>query len=264
MGSWNKTCGLTNLPITMGVPVYMLVIQPIESEWSAKFPFIQCEYDDYGGGQNCDSNLQFAIRTLLPNAALTDSEFFNAIHENNLKTPDGTTISFVMFRKDAVDAILNQWSFESYVGDSAGNCGYKNNYRKVDFKEVLKDLADIEQLLLTADEEELHDLFKYQMVLRRPFNNNNLVLTALKSLRDEMYWTINPMKLVENCFSENPESANALLKNICTTAFILWFMQSSHIPVSPTLCDNQSSKVAAHKLRCKIITDIIKTSFNED
>lgn len=180
MGCWNKTCGLSNLFINSGTPVYVFVLernQKIDSLcYSTPFysplllPF-NSEYDDYGGGESNSGPalpvIMNAIKDQLVEFDLGENEyhdiavkradfddelFFKAIHEDRLKVkrhPAGvpTDLNFVMFRKDIVDNILDNWIREEYVGDGKGNTGYNNNYIMVTFRDIIADLPEYLDLL---------------------------------------------------------------------------------------------------------------------
>lgn len=172
MGSWNKTCGLSNLHITSGTPVYVFVMEQNTDRrdrcyTTALFkpcllPF-ESVYDDYGGGEN-SGGVGFPIimdalkQTLheLPQGenqyhdiAVTVAEFgeelfFRAAHEGRLqiKKPysEPEPIEFVMFRRDVVDQILANYEVERYVGGGAGTGGWGNNYIYFRFADIVADV----------------------------------------------------------------------------------------------------------------------------
>ena len=169
MGCWNKTCGLSNLHIFAGQPVYVVVLEQGGDDdrcyttafWRpVMLPFVS-EYNDYGAGENSHSSIQYILNGLKENmvdvpagenkyhdievtAAKMDEElFFEAVHENRLMVKDRTfgggerQVDFVMLRKDIVDAICNELVIEMYVGDGKGTCGYDNNYVTYKFQDIL-------------------------------------------------------------------------------------------------------------------------------
>ncbi|KAI9549452.1 hypothetical protein GHT06_001852 [Daphnia sinensis] len=177
MGCWSKTCGLSNLHITAGTPVYVFVLEDSRAGdhcYSTNLfkplllPF-ESEYNDYGGGEN-SSGVAFelimdGIKSRLVEVPLGENKyhdiaitkekfdeelFFEAVHEDRLSissygSTDPTNLQFVMFRKDVVDDILENRVIEKYVGDGKGTCGYGNNYISYKFADVV---ADVKSLLI--------------------------------------------------------------------------------------------------------------------
>lgn len=172
MGCWNKTCGLSNLHIYAGTPVYVFVLEQQSSHercystafWRPViFPFMSV-YDDYGGGEHSSPMINHVLEGLkkamieipageneyhdiaVSRDALDERLFFEAVHEGRLLTADryssGTqlTVDFTMFRKDVVDDILENWTREHYVGDGKGTVGWDNNYIPYNFADVLADV----------------------------------------------------------------------------------------------------------------------------
>lgn len=176
MGSWYKTCGLTNLPIMSGELTYVFVLERVKEldghchathlYRPLLLPFIS-EYDDYGGGE-ASSGVAFplimdGIRKHLVEVPLGENEihdiavsreqwgeelFFKSIHENRLRLNhrrDGECeVSFVMMRKDVVDDLMNTYAFEVYIGDGKENCGSNNSYKAYRFADLI---ADVDPLL---------------------------------------------------------------------------------------------------------------------
>lgn len=168
MGSWNKTCGISNLHIHAGTPVYAFVIEENPHHdrcYSTAFwrplmlPFASV-YNDYGGGEDNNETLQFIINGLknelvemplgenqchdiaVSADAMTEDLFFEAIHEGRLFVKDRAfggerKVDLVMMRKDVVDHICENWQCEVYVGSGKGTSGYGNNYVRYKFADVL-------------------------------------------------------------------------------------------------------------------------------
>jgi hypothetical protein len=150
MGSWNNTCGLTNLPIISGEEVYVFPIrerdlskyrshcystalyQPVLVPFAAK-------YNDYGGAEGCNGvALKFIVEELrrelvelevgenqyhdiaVKRDDFDDEKFFEAVHENRLfvRGFGGTDrpVYFTMIRKDVVDRMWNEWTFDMWKG----------------------------------------------------------------------------------------------------------------------------------------------------
>ena len=178
MGCWNKTCGLSNLHITAGTPVYVFVLEK-NKDYDACYstglfsplllPF-ESVYDDYGGGEDSSGPALDYIMNMIKKDLVEmevgenqyhdievkkegfgPEKFFEAVHEDRLsiqgRRSEPTQLYFTMFRKDIVDDILENRRIQDYVGDGKGTCGYGNNYVKYKFADIV---ADIRPLLNEA------------------------------------------------------------------------------------------------------------------
>ncbi len=150
MGCWNNTCGLTNLPIVVGDPVYVFPI--IEKDISGYrshcettafyepmlTPFTAV-YNDYGAGEDCEGAIlePFVdmMKSSLVELSLTEDSasdepidresfdidaFFEAVHDDKLFVrgyPRKAAVYFTMIRKDIVDRLWTEWKFDVYVGE---------------------------------------------------------------------------------------------------------------------------------------------------
>lgn len=144
MGCWNKTCGISNLPIYERQPVYVFVLEENVHEDSYCYStclFEPCllpfnsEYDDYGGGENSSGvGLPLIIDALRKNLVELEvgensyhdiavkrddfdiDKFFETCHENRLFVDNyrRTPVKFTMMRKDIVDRILDKFSLYDY------------------------------------------------------------------------------------------------------------------------------------------------------
>jgi len=172
MGCWNKTCGLSNLPILHGERTYVFVMEQVNSVGDHCYsthlyrpvllPF-ESTYNDYGGGED-SSGVGFDLimaglkKSLIEmpvgenpyhdiavtKDAFDEELFFESVHERRLKTTDDygkpQNIEFTMFRKDIVDAILDTYVIEDYVGPDKGTTGYKNSYVTYKFADLIADI----------------------------------------------------------------------------------------------------------------------------
>ena len=172
MGCWNKTCGLSNLHITAGTDVYVFLLEQNERDddrcYSTAFfsplllPFT-AKYDDYGGGEDCGGFVSIVINGVReklieveqgPNefhdiavkrVGFGEQELFRSCLESRLKTRGSEherLVDFVMFRKDIVDGILDNYVVEKYVGHGKGTTGYENSYITYKFQDVINDVPD--------------------------------------------------------------------------------------------------------------------------
>ena len=150
MGSWNNTCGLTNLPIISGEAVYVFPIQERNlSRYRSHcystalykpmiIPFV-AKYNDYGAGEDCsgitlDLFVEEIRRELIEldvgenqyhdiavkRDDFDDEKFFEAVHENRMFVRGwGETdrpVFFTMIRKDVADRMWNEWTFDQWKG----------------------------------------------------------------------------------------------------------------------------------------------------
>lgn len=184
MGSWNKTCGLTNLPIFAGEQTLVFVLEREHESTDNCYathlyrplllPF-ESTYNDYGGGENSGgaafSVIMNGIRDHLVeipqgenpyhDIAVTGDQwgeelFFDAVHENRLrvKTYQGDVeVTFVMMRCDVVDNLIESHVFEEYVGRGKGNHGYQNSYVTYRVADVVADIDDFFQAILRIQQE---------------------------------------------------------------------------------------------------------------
>lgn len=172
MGCWNKTCGLSNLPITSGTEVYVFVLEQskITSDrcyttalWSPLLLPFESVYDDYGGGEQSggvafDHIMQGISKSLveLPVGeneyhdiavkckGFGEKQFFESVHEGRLNITnsrnESTVVDFVMLRKDIVHGILKNRVIKEYVGENKGTCGWGNSYIEYGFEDIIKDI----------------------------------------------------------------------------------------------------------------------------
>lgn len=153
MGCWNGTCGLSGLPIIHGEEMYVF---PIVESYRDSFcystalyrpsvvPF-RAEYNDYGAGEKCSGPalelLIDGIREKLVEMEVGENQyhdiavkregfdvdmFFEACHEKRLRfvnpmrgyegEAQTKDVFFTMVRKDVVDRLWNEWSFDMWKG----------------------------------------------------------------------------------------------------------------------------------------------------
>ena len=157
MGCWNKTCGLSNLHITDGEPVYTFVLEQnsgIDRCYNTSFfrpvlvPF-ECNYNDYGGGNNAHGVILDPLMQAIKekcNIANDDEfdvdQFFDLVHDNELtyKNPYSGLIDFVMIRKDVVDYVLDNWTREVYIAEASG-------YQSYAYQDVLSEIPEFIEVL---------------------------------------------------------------------------------------------------------------------
>ena len=158
MGCWSKTCGLSNLHITDGEPVYTFVLvqnSSIDRCYNTSFfrpvlvPF-ECNYNDYGGGDNAHGIvLDPLMQVIKENCNISKDDefdvdqFFDLVHDNEITYNNpygGGLIDFVMIRKDVVDYVLDNWTREVYIAESSG-------YQPYTYQEVLSEIPEFIEVL---------------------------------------------------------------------------------------------------------------------
>jgi hypothetical protein len=180
MGCWNKTCGLSNLHITAGTPVYVFVLERNKdydqcyatSLFSPVLLPFESVYDDYGGGEDSSGvALPFVMKGLkdqlvefdlgeneyhdiaVKKEGFNDKLFFEACHEDRMQIKgrfdvEPTQVYFTMMRKDIVDSILETRVIEDYVGEGKGTHGYGNNYIRYKFADITASVRPLIERLL--------------------------------------------------------------------------------------------------------------------
>jgi len=186
MGSWNKTCGLSNLHITARTPVYVFMLEDRRDDSNCYttslfrpllLPF-ESVYNDYGGGEDSKGiAFDLVIKSLKENLVempLGDSKYhdievtrdkmneqllFESINENRLFIYDeyrqkNTPVTFTMMRKDVVDTILSKRVITQYVGEGKGTTGWGNNYITETYADVLATVKPLVERLANAYNDE--------------------------------------------------------------------------------------------------------------
>lgn len=183
MGCWNKTCGLSNLHVTAGTPVYVFVLEKNKdydhcystSLFSPLLLPFEADYDDYGSGENCGGvALPFIMKGLkdqliemdlgeneyhdiaVKKENFDDKMFFKAVHEDRMQihsstSTEPTQVYFTMFRRDVVDAILETRTIEEYVGDNKGTIakwGDSKDYIRYKFSDIVADIKPMIEIVV--------------------------------------------------------------------------------------------------------------------
>ena len=179
MGSWNKTCGLTNLPIMSGEKTYVFILERVKEIHDHCYsthlyrplllPFVST-YNDYGAGEDSEGGalpiIMDGLKQRLVEMPLGENKyhdiavirdawsedlFFESVHEHRLRVNsyDGETeVEFVMMRKDVVDDLLDTYKFEEYLGEGKGTHGWKNSYELYGFADLVRDVEPLLDFLL--------------------------------------------------------------------------------------------------------------------
>lgn len=171
MGCWNKTCGLTNLHIFAGTPVYVFPLEKSNTHdrcyatafWKPVLLPFEAEYNDYGAGEACEEfildRILKALRRQIVETDVGENQyhdiavkrdeldeklFFRAIKEGRLKVKDifgiEAEVDFVMMRKDAVDAVLAEWKLDIFQGIDDNGEGI---YDVFGYTDVIKEIPGL-------------------------------------------------------------------------------------------------------------------------
>lgn len=150
MGSWNNTCGLSNLPIHANEAVYVFPIREKDLSGYRSHcyanalydpvltPF-EAKYNDYGAAEDCTGGVLPLIVDALKEqmieleqgeneyhdipvkkADFDIDKYFEAVHEDRMFvtgwSKNNRPVYFTMIRKDVVDRMWNDWTFDMWKG----------------------------------------------------------------------------------------------------------------------------------------------------
>lgn len=266
MGCWFKTCGLTQMHIYGGEPVYVFLLKkPKYKNVSYSnflydpllFPFDSI-YDEYGGGkQSTGIAFELIIKHLkeclvemplgeneyhdieVKRDAFDEDLFFNSIKEDrlfiNTKHDENIPVNFVMMKKNAVDKIL-----EDYVID---------DYRqKVKYADIINDLD-------SYIETKLQRIQQSNGYFYDPFIENNLVYDYFDGIMYSVsfFSSFDPIdfrNLVRTYLTEGKiEEAKEIMKRVIMGVVINIFMGSIRKCWHPGGFEgSQSSDLDSYKL----------------
>ena len=179
MGSWNKTCGLSNLPILAGEQTYVFVLEQeldISSHCYSTHLYrpallsFESTYNDCGGGEDSKgigfdiimNGIQSCLVEMplgeneyhdiaVSKAAFNEELFFDSVREGRLYVTNYTggsnRVEFTMFRKDIVDKIVETRVIKKYVGKGAGTTGYDNSYVTYKFSDLVAEIPEVMNLI---------------------------------------------------------------------------------------------------------------------
>jgi hypothetical protein len=262
MGCWNKTCGLTTLPIMSGERTYVFVLERVKEITDHCYsthlysplllPF-ESTYNDYGGGEDSGGPafqlIMDAIKRQLVEMPVGENQyhdiavsreawgeelFFESIHEDRLRVnyrhDGGSEVSFVMMRKDVIDDLLETYEFEEYVGEGKGTRGYKNSYERYRFADLV---AGIDPLLDAAErimKEEKWGWPRLDMVVFRYLEEPNTKNRAAAWLRNDESYRYSSIVMVRSHIVEllkqgDRETARELLIEHLKAMFVNTFME---------------------------------------
>lgn len=298
MGSWNNTCGLTNLPIHEGEAVYVFPIKEKDLSgyrshcYSTAFyrpmitPFV-AEYNDYGGAENCtglilNDFINEMKRTLVEmdqgdnqyhdipirKDEFDIDKFFEAVHEDRLYVDDWTSkrpVYFTMIRKDVVDRLWNEWTFDIYVGEGKGtdpNDCYERNltYAIIADKFVPKLMDTVRETIATTEDMDKIERYVNRKFAMRGDEREPVMRSLIMSFENHEFWdaAFTKDKILESAVEGNYNHATELLKLQLIGVMVNEMMESTRRVWLPVM--HQGSQSAEHKeyrLLHKLANDVI-------
>lgn len=295
MGCWNKTCGLSNLHISGGDEVYVFPLEQNNDNgrcystafWSPVMLPFTAIYDDYGGGEESSKNIQYTLNGLkkyLIEMPLGDNEyhdiavskdildeelFYRAVDEGRLKVKyDGLyggehLVDFVMFRKDIVDDICENWEVDDYVG----------NGEWVKFK--FRDILDTIPVFMERVTEALRDNSEFGIksekhlfckLFMRHEEDRNLAFMYLERVNGNYRYSriVKPIDIIINLMAENKlDEAKEIIVDTLRASFISVFMDVCRKIWVPACHEgSQSMEHKPYKVLCNAINNALDKEDN--
>jgi len=290
MGCWNKTCGVSNLHIYGGDPVYVFILQGNtvgkDHCYSNHFydvvmvPF-HSFYDSYGSGENSSGiGLEVIIKNLKEkliekevgenqyhDIAVKREEFdvdmlFESMREGRLEIPNryagyvgnpkSIPVDFVMMRKDVVDKIIEEYDLEEY------NNGEYVHYK---FTTVLDGVDDLVQAI--------QDKLNEPHFSPYYFDGHTFSIVGLNYENRVKHWIkfwsgfefksfVDPFTELVSLVKENRiEDAKQFAIDALKGAFMIKFMEMTRRSWIPQCGEgSQNIELAGHKLLAQTILDI--------
>lgn len=285
MGCWNKTCGLSNLHIYAGMPVYVFVLSKKSyNPCGTKMMFNPCllpfnsQYNDYGGGEQSNgfvfNLLMNSIKEKLVEVQVGENEyhdiavtkhsfdetlFFDAIHEDRLRVilnSKEESLNFTMIRKDVVDSILKDWSSNHYV---SGNGFIKISWEDIqkckhEFLLVMKSIGYQTPSTLSQT---IFSMADSGNIAAEYLSKHIIMIDQLKLVR----FTYSILELLkEKRFDELDELISAAILGVFIDQFMISTRKHWHPGGHEGSQDNECSQ---HRLLSKCIIDLMNEEENK-
>lgn len=336
MGCWNGTCGLSGLPIIEGEEIYVF---PIVEGYSNSFcyatalyspmiiPF-RAKYNDYGAGEDCSGiGLDLIINSLKKDLIEMDlgenkyhdipvkrenfdvDAFFEIVHKKRLaidnplkgypdqkKTRD---VFFTMVRKDVVDRLWNEWTFDQYkMKDDIIPEGFETdkyyikNITYAKLAELIPNFMEfcsnkgISSLISKADsiiKEDDLDAENKREILRDHFTKHYFFSGSRNHMLSDTFGHVFSSdyasgkfenshrfkeEILNKYFNNDKEGAYALMHEALIGIMVNSFMESTRKIWTPVMHQgSQSEEYAEYRLMNKITNDVMKareSEFEED
>ena len=325
MGCWNGTCGLTGLPIMSGTEMFVF---PIVESYRDSFcystalyrpsvlPF-RAKYNDYGGGEDCSgvglNILMEGVKSQLVELEVGENQyhdiaikregfdvdmFFKACHEKRLRfqnpmrgyegQPQTKDVFFTMVRKDVVDRLWNEWSFDLWKGTKGSvpegfesDTYYIKNVTYTKLAELIPEymeelsanpLRDNIQSMIDdynkAGDQDKAELME-DLFIRQYFFEGHDCDHVLSGMFGHMLGTgyaeggFSKLgnvkdKIIDAYFSEDKETAYAIMRECLIGYMINSFMESTRkVWLPPMHQGSQSEELKEYKLLNSIVNDVV-------
>ncbi len=303
MGCWNNTCGLTNLPIHAGEAVYVF---PIKEKDLSKYrshcystalyqpmiiPFTS-KYNDYGAGEESGGPafelfMEEIRRELVElevgenqyhdiavkREGFGEEEFFNAVHENLLFVRGfGTTdrpVFFTMVRKDVVDRMWDEWTFDMYKGkDTEVPPGFETDkyyvknvtYAKLAslLPEFIANLA--KKFAIMEKSDKLVQRYIRRTLFEYDDGNRSLLESTFRVFENFEFWDlINGRECIFNFIEAGElDKAEEFARNFMVGVMVNSMMESTRRIWTPVMhLGSQSEEHAEYRLLHKLANDVL-------
>ena len=264
MGSWNQTCGITNLPILSQDDVYVFFMVSSRDRGKASishYPtdfftllpvFLEGKYNDYGAIEqdSCMSETwkvieqEFKVSSVdelfdkLHDETLTVEDREYMFHENggvSTKRVDRIVIPFFV-RKEVLDGLLNEFFMSTWQQIKHPFADFQNTMvqsaRRVQEK-IIKKVIDKELSFYKGPvEKDCHELALY-------FNDY---------CSKKMLWPVERMVI-----EDYPTQIEPMIKQACTVIWIVWWASAARVSLAPPSgAGSQESECEAQLLRASL------------
>lgn len=299
MGCWNKTCALSNLPIFHGEETYVFVIERSVGYGTdggvythhmfrpCLLPF-EALYDDYGSGEdNKGVGLSWIIEGIRNELVEVEqgenkyhdipvkrdgfdvSALYETAREGRLKLKGYPVIGYqenprlhiVMMRKDVVDRVLSEISYERYNSDSSDYTYYTFN----DILDSIDEMIEYSVKYIEKSDED-PDRLSFSLICRP-----SVLLLPWRTTNHASNWLRSPFesrspqsqifsmsevysKLIQKGeLTEAKELITEFLKGVCINEF----MDSTRRMWAPPSGEgSQTDALKEHKLLASITTSV--------
>lgn len=263
MGSWNKTCAMSNLPIYDGEDCLMVLLKEAGGNdrcystalWRPSLFAVSCKYADYGRADNLNHQvfeplilgLQKSIDEYelgenqyhdieVKRDALDEKLFFEAVHEGRLSITetvyDGTrskrTIDFILIKQSIIDRVFKDWYIEFYEGVGKGNRGYKNSYLNVYLKDVLDTVPDFVNKIIIEYDKHVRSDNEIMFYLKRTIVEDHIISKIVSCETYRNFKLFNFKETIVDYISAGKiEQAEEIVKSHIIGCFIDSFFEST-------------------------------------
>ncbi len=191
---------------------------------------------------------------------------------NKIKKVDTfRAITHVMIHKTVFDNIIQKWYIEQYVGDSAGNKGYENNYIHLYFQDILDSIPEYitdQKKIFEDDKQETNPQLAAMAKVMRRFSGNhdhrhpNLATRWLGSVGRGSESNAFGLIDVQAAINDYVDAADwdgleSFVKEVLTGVWISTFMNYNHKLWSKQCTGGQDRDADGHILLANTIKEIL-------